>query len=250
MRNRDTIAKAATVATARDLPPTSIQVNALLAKYRPDQERDDHGRFADEGGGGGRGTGGRTGRAATESGWSRAGRYAVNAATVAGAVAGGVALARTRPVVSALRSVGLGGGRAAATASNRPILSAATRRTYDARLNALHTDFEAHSKILTAARREVDAAQNAAERAAATFRTESRFVGPRVGDDMARQAYAAERAAESAKSKLNAALQEDKRLLGQIDELENMLGVKKPRAAKKARGDLRKRAAAAAWPTG
>lgn len=107
-----------------------------LFKYRPDQERDDHGRFEDEGGGGGTGGGGSaTGKPGSatggqkaprkpkapkapetppESGWERAGRYGLNALNVAAlasipfmipGVGGAVAGLGSR----AARAVGLGG---------------------------------------------------------------------------------------------------------------------------------------------
>lgn len=97
-------------------------VSLPVAKYRPDQERDDHGRFADEGGGGGKGK-----QPKTKADWGKVAAVASDIALVAGLVAltgpGGLAaaagsfgarglgsLARTGPGAAALGAIGAGIG--------------------------------------------------------------------------------------------------------------------------------------------
>jgi hypothetical protein len=83
-----------------------------FAKYRPDQDRDDHGRFADEGkGGAGRGAGGvpKAPKAPGTSGWGVAREVAIQTGLIAAGVAAG-------PVLTSAWRGAMAGGRAAGRA--------------------------------------------------------------------------------------------------------------------------------------
>jgi hypothetical protein len=122
--DRNTVAKAASAAATRSLPPTHKQARALLRKYRPDQDRDDRGRFADEGkGGAGGGSGSKPSKPKGETFGERVGRYATHAANVA-TIAGLGALV----IPPAAAAFGVGRAVAAGQAAGSAALRAARAR--------------------------------------------------------------------------------------------------------------------------
>ena len=224
-----------------------------VLKYRPDQSRDDLGRFEDEGKGTGTGAAGGTAIVPisstrpkdggtkppkvpkpkapvtqTESGWSRAAGIAINAATIAGLAS--LALPYAGPAIrSATRAGRSLFGRATGAVGSRAPLSTAMRARENARLGGMYQALDVNRNAIVRAKIEIGAAEKAAAAAQARWSAGRLTAGTREGNSLAREVTRRERELASARAKLQAFTTQDRKLSTDIDGLEQLLGAKKPR---------------------